>query len=136
MPSSPTSPSRFHSSISLALLLLLAPASACDGEESCGVGDAPATGLVASATGVSLTLADVRVIDLTGTADGCTYDFESTQPAPTGTVTATGVCANGTDPAGFALTIDGTITVKRTCGATVDAVALALAGTVAVTSRD
>lgn len=191
MPSSLTSPSRFRSSTSLALLLLVA----CDGDETCGVGDAPASGLVASTGAVALTygdlsslsgndcpdptapsgvvslsiegrtadgtglvtfciprpdllgtgaralgntpsMADVRVIDLTGTADGCTYDFESTLPAPTGTVTATGVCANGTDPAGFALTVDGTVTVTRTCGATVDSVTLELAGTVAVTSRD
>lgn len=196
MPSSLTSPPRSRSSISLALLVaVVALAPACDDDETCGVGSAPASGLVASATGVTLTygdlsslsgndcpdpaapsgvvslsiegrtadgtglvtfciprpdqlgsgaralgntptMADVRVIDLTGMAAGCSYDFESTLPAPTGTVTASGVCANGTDPAGFALTIDGTVTVTRTCGATVDSVALTLAGTVAVTSRD
>ncbi len=74
---------------------------------------------------------DVQVVDVTGSASGCNYGVD---PAaiPTGSVTATGVCANGTDPAGFALTITGSIGMRQTCGATVTPATGTLAGTTAV----
>lgn len=78
---------------------------------------------------------EIRVVDFSGMANNCTFALDGTLP-PTGTATGTGVCKNGTDPAGFALAITGTVNLRRTCGATVDSVALALAGKVAVTSRD
>ncbi len=81
-------------------------------------------------------MGDVRVIDLQATTATCSYRARSTLPAPTGTVTATGVCDNGTNPAGFALSIDGALMVERTCGATVDQIPITIAGRVAVTSRD
>jgi hypothetical protein len=80
-------------------------------------------------------MAEMRLVDFTGMANGCTFARDAAKP-PIGTGTGTGVCNNGTDPAGFALTLTGTIHAKRTCGATVDDVALTLAGKVAVTSRD
>ena len=85
--------------------------------------------------GTTGNMGQLRVVDFSAMANGCTFALDSTMP-PTGTATGTGVCKNGTDPAGFALAIAGTINLRRTCGATVDTVALTLAGEVAVTSRD
>lgn len=79
--------------------------------------------------------ADIRVIDLRGTVDGCSYAADASAP-PSGIGYGTGVCDNGTSAAGFALTIDGAVGLRRTCGTTVDTVAVSIAGTVAVTSRD
>ncbi len=73
----------------------------------------------------------VKVVDVTGTSNGCSFVPDSAV-APTGTATASGICNNGTSHAGFALTLDGTIQLKRTCGATVDSVSATLSGTVAV----
>ena len=76
---------------------------------------------------------DVVVVD-TGAdiGGGCTLSHAAT-PAPTGTVTSSGACGNGSDAAGFALTFEnGVVPVKRTCGANVDVLMLALTGTVAV----
>jgi hypothetical protein len=84
--------------------------------------------------GTSMSMADVRIFDLSGTADNCTLTLDATRP-PTGTAIGLGVCGNGTDPAGFALDVDGAVSLKRTCGATVDTVAVTLSGRVAVTKR-
>ena len=149
------------------------------GDDSCGPDGAPATGLVASAQGVTLTYgglsslagndcndpaapgvisvsirgmqidgaatgvltlciprpdllmdgprtlglvgstADIRIIAVEGTVDGegesCSFALDQSRP-PTGQGTATGVCASATDPAGFALELDGAVTLERTCG--------------------
>jgi hypothetical protein len=77
----------------------------------------------------------VQIIDAQGEGDGCTFSFDDTAP-PTGTATAAGLCDNGANPAGFALTVDGSYTMKRTCGATVDTVTVTVNGTVAVTSTE
>ena len=76
---------------------------------------------------------DVKVVDVTGTAGGCSFVPDRTT-APTGTVTATGVCNNGTSHAGFALTVDGTVQLKRTCGATMDSVSATVSGTMAISA--
>lgn len=76
--------------------------------------------------------ADVQVIDVFGAADGCSYRLAAA-PAPTGTVTASGVCGAGRDPAGFALDFAGQVTLERTCGSGPTAnVTAALSGAVAV----
>jgi hypothetical protein len=80
-------------------------------------------------------MGQIRVVDFSGMANGCTFALDSATP-PTGTAKGTGVCNNGTDKAGFALELNGMVTARRTCGATVDSVTLTLAGKVAVTSRD
>lgn len=85
--------------------------------------------------GTSLSMADVRIFDLSGEADGCTFALDSSRP-PTGTAVGLGVCGNGADPAGFALELDGALSLRRTCGATLDSVAVTLTGRVAVSSRD
>ena len=75
--------------------------------------------------------APVHLIDIAGSANGCTFKIDRTVPA-TGKASASGVCGNGDDPAGFALVFDGGVTLQRTCGATVDSVAFTLSGTIAV----
>lgn len=71
------------------------------------------------------------VIDVAGTTDTCSYTIDRALPA-SGSVSATGMCGDGIDPAGFALVVEGALTLKRTCGATVDSVAVTLRGRVAV----
>jgi hypothetical protein len=84
--------------------------------------------------GTALSTADVRIFDLGGTAGGCSYALDSTRP-PIGTATGTGVCSDGTDPAGFAIELDGNVSLRRTCGQTIDLIAVTLSGRVAVSLR-
>jgi hypothetical protein len=105
--------------------------------------DAGETGLITLCIGrpdllasQSLTLGaepatDVHVVDLNATASGCTLTIDRSAP-PAGTASSSGLCGNGSDAAGFALTIDATIALTRTCGATVDTVPVTLRGRVAV----
>lgn len=75
---------------------------------------------------------DVKIVDLAADiGGGCTL-APAASMAPSGTVVATGMCGNGTDGAGFALRFDGIVPMKRTCGAQVDILDLALSGTVAI----
>lgn len=73
--------------------------------------------------------AQVRVVDLAGTSNGCTFTIDRTQP-PSGTAHASGLCGHGSE--GFALVVDGALSLTRTCGATVDATPVLLHGRVAV----
>jgi hypothetical protein len=75
--------------------------------------------------------APVQVVDLTATTGSCTVKIDRSH-APTGTVSASGLCDNGKNAAGFALELDATLTLTRTCGSTIDAVPIALHGRVAV----
>lgn len=88
----------------------------------------------ARSLGTATSNAEIRVIDLGGSANNCTYAVNSAQPA-TGSGGGTGVCENGVDPAGFALTLDGALQLRRTCGTTVDTVNVTLRGRVAVGLR-
>lgn len=166
----------------------IAGAAGC-GDDSCGPGGAPDTGLVASSSAVTLSYgqltgglnndcpasdapagvtsmtiggpqqggqglitlcvgrpdllgkqalalgfdaaAPVRIFDLTGSSNGCTFKVDRTMPA-TGMAQASGLCGNGSDAAGFALAVDATVSLTRTCGATVDSVPVMLHGRVAV----
>ena len=87
------------------------------------------------ALGSTAGMGEARVIDFSGMAGGCSFAYDSTMP-PTGTMTATGICKNGTAKEGFALDISGMVTLRRTCGATIDSVTVMVTGKVAVTSRD
>jgi hypothetical protein len=162
---------------------LLAPG--C-GDDSCGPGDAPAYGLLASNADVTLTYGNLsaganndcpaadapsgvismtidgtqkdgtslitfcvprpdklasglqlgsefKIIDFNGELDGCTYAFEGGVPA--GMVTASGICDNGTNDAGFALTFDGNFVLRQTCQTATNMIALSLSGTVAVAAK-
>jgi hypothetical protein len=84
--------------------------------------------------GTAISTADVRIIDLGGSADGCTFRLDISQ-APTGAAQATGVCDNGDSPEGFALSFDGAVGMRRTCGATTDTVAATLRGRIAIARR-
>jgi hypothetical protein len=74
---------------------------------------------------------DVQIVDVTDSTASCTYGLDESV-TPTGTLTATGVCGNGTSNQGFAMTVTGTIGMKSTCAGTITPVSGALAGTVAV----
>ena len=74
---------------------------------------------------------DVHVVDLSGTANGCMLTVDRSQP-PDGTASSSGLCGNGSDAAGFALVLDATVALTRTCGTTVDSVPVTLRGRVAV----
>jgi hypothetical protein len=84
--------------------------------------------------GTTLSNADLRIIDLRGNADGCMFTIDTTR-LPTGAAQATGVCENGDSPDGFALAIDGAVSLRRTCGTAVDTVSVTLRGRVAVARR-
>jgi hypothetical protein len=75
--------------------------------------------------------AAVRVFEINGQANGCTFSVDRSQ-LPGGTASASGLCGNGSDAAGFALTIDATVALTRTCGTTIDTVPVTLSGRVAV----
>jgi hypothetical protein len=176
----------------LSLGLALGGAAGCGGgEDRCGPGGAPDSGLIASGGGLSLTYGqlrgspnrdcpspgapsslisltldgvqtdagstglitlcigrpdllagqplplgaepstDVHVVDLNGTAGGCMLTVDRGSP-PSGTASSSGLCGNGSDAAGFALTIDATVALTRTCGSTGDTVPVTLRGRVAV----
>lgn len=84
--------------------------------------------------GTSQSMADVRIFDLSGETGGCTYTLDSTRP-PSGNVGGIGVCGNGDSESGFALDFDGALSLRRTCGSTIDTVAVQITGKVAVAKR-
>jgi hypothetical protein len=75
--------------------------------------------------------AAVRLIDVTGSTTTCSFTIDPSQPV-TGSATASGLCGNGSDAAGFALVLDGALSLTRTCGPAVDSVQITLHGRVAV----
>jgi hypothetical protein len=75
--------------------------------------------------------APIRVTEVTGTSNACSFAFDASQP-PTGQGSAHGACDAGTNAKGFALELDGTVALTRTCDAMVDQVSATLRGTVAV----
>jgi hypothetical protein len=83
--------------------------------------------------GPNLSTSEVRVIGLTGSDASCSYMVDTTPTAavPTGSVTADGLCDGGMST-GFALAVDGFLSLRRTCGTTIDSVQVSLRGTVAV----
>jgi hypothetical protein len=195
---SPSPTDRADRPITLATLAGLAAAAALGlagcGDDACGPGGAPQTGLVASSDAVtlefgglsgginndcpapdapegviSLTIegrqtgdplglitfciprpdllmaglrtlgleqsnADIRIVDLSGNANSCMFTIDTSR-LPTGQAEATGVCDNGDSPDGFALSIDGALSLRRTCGVNVDTVGVTLRGRVAVGHR-
>jgi hypothetical protein len=81
----------------------------------------------------------VRIVDVSGQADGCTFRFDDTIE-PSGTATGSGVCADetgasGGNELGFSLELSGELTLERTCGATIDSVSVTLSGRVIVAAQ-
>lgn len=165
-------------------------AAGCGGSPACGPGDAPASGLVATGAGITLTYGGLsggqnhdcpdhsapsvqsltitgmqtdgpgyfticvprpdklgsglpigavggpgaQLITVSGTTAGCMFDI-ALSSAPTGTISGKGVCDNGASKDGWAMTLNGTASLTRTCGMTMDTVAVTLSGTVAVAAQ-
>jgi hypothetical protein len=76
----------------------------------------------------------IRIIDVNGEANGCTFMYDSSRIA-TGTVHVRGMCDNGTNDAGYALGLTGNMSLRRNCGGTLDSVAVELSGNVAVKQK-
>jgi hypothetical protein len=74
---------------------------------------------------------DVKIVEITGMDENCNYTLDSGH-IPTGTVQGIGVCANGTDTAGFGLIFNGFIGLRRTCATTTDSVSVGITGNVAI----
>lgn len=75
--------------------------------------------------------APVRLTDFAGDANNCSFAVDKTQPV-TGNATSSGLCGNGSDAAGFAIELNGSLTLTRTCSTTTDSVQVTLHGRVAV----
>jgi hypothetical protein len=91
----------------------------------------PHPDLLADGVPLDRSTTGVRVVDLNGEADGCAYTLQGLRPTA-GTVKASGLCDLGADKAGFALTVDGNLSLDRDCGTSTDTIAVTLSGTVAV----
>jgi hypothetical protein len=76
----------------------------------------------------------VRIIDLNGEVEGCTYSIDSLRPV-LGSASASGLCDNGADAAGYALTVDGALSLRRMCPTTSDTIAVSFDGTAAIEAR-
>lgn len=76
----------------------------------------------------------LRIIDLYGEKDGCTYMYVGSPPA-TGTVHSSGMCDNGTNDAGYGLAFDGNLLLRRDCSTTVDTIAVEIGGVVIVKQK-
>jgi hypothetical protein len=76
----------------------------------------------------------LRIIDVNGEANGCTFKYDSSRVA-TGMVHSRGLCDNGTNDNGYAIGITGNVSLRRTCGTTIDSVAVELSGMVAVKQK-
>jgi hypothetical protein len=74
---------------------------------------------------------EFRVINFDGEAGGCTYELASGTQA-TGTARASGLCDDGANDAGYALTLDGSVTLLRTCPTSTDMIPFEVHGTTAV----
>jgi hypothetical protein len=70
------------------------------------------------------------LVDVSGTVGSCSFTLAGA--AASGTLDATGACANGTDHAGFAMTLDAGTMLAQSCGGTPTQVSTTITGTVAV----
>jgi len=77
---------------------------------------------------------EVQLVDLSSTVNSCMLMLNSTA-VPSGTVTVDGMCDNGQNKAGYAITVTGNAVLSRDCGGTIDMVPVALSGTVAVSAQ-
>jgi hypothetical protein len=81
-----------------------------------------------------------RIIDLNGEVGGCRYQFDAARPV-TGTFAASGLCDAGANKAGYAITIDGALSLKlapqqpATCTKTSHDVEVTFGGTTKITAR-
>lgn len=76
----------------------------------------------------------VQLIDVTGRVDGCLLRLPVGQ-TPTGTITFTGFCDDGTHPDGYSVEMNGSVGATLDCGAdagTPQSVTITLGGSAAV----
>jgi hypothetical protein len=73
----------------------------------------------------------INLVSVNAEAGGCTFALDRST-APEATATFTGYCADGSDPAGYAIELAGSVTLARTCGADIDTVTVELGGAAAV----
>jgi hypothetical protein len=85
----------------------------------------------AQALGANVPAAEVRIVDLSASANGCSFGIDQAQPV-TGNATSSGLCGNGSDTAGFALVLDGALSLTRSCATGDDSIRVTLHGRVAV----
>lgn len=76
----------------------------------------------------------VQIIDLNGEADGCSFTIDRMRPT-LGTASTSGLCDNGANPAGYALTVDGNLSLTRTCPTMNDTIAVSFTGTAAIANQ-
>lgn len=79
--------------------------------------------------------AGVVIEDVGADTGGCTLRLDRQGAAPTGTLTATGLCDDGADAAGFAMALAGEVSVIRTCGDVSESLRVTLSGRVAVAAQ-
>jgi hypothetical protein len=82
---------------------------------------------------IPLGTSGARIIDLKGTVDDCMYAFDSSRPV-TGTVMTFGLCDNGANSAGYAIGVDGNVSMTRMCPTMNDTLAVAFNGKAAVSA--
>lgn len=73
----------------------------------------------------------VEVVDVSGQIDGCQIARDSGEAA-TGTITFIGYCADGLEPAGYAIELSATFPGTRTCAGVDEPVDLVLSGSASV----
>lgn len=76
----------------------------------------------------------VRLVEVNASVDPCTYRFDFS-PDPSGTITFSGYCDSGLHEAGYAITLDGSVTLRQVCGGDLETIIVDLAGSAAVRKR-
>jgi hypothetical protein len=61
----------------------------------------------------------VHLVDLNGSLGTCTFALDAARPIG-GVIRASGLCNDGTNPAGFSVTVDGFATLMDSCAASVE----------------
>lgn len=77
----------------------------------------------------------VKVVDIFAEADSCSFELADGE-SPSGAARFDGLCDHGANPAGYSLSLDGDVVLRRECATSTDLVAVRLAGTVAVQARE
>lgn len=72
-----------------------------------------------------------RFEDFNAEANGCTFELAK-ETEPTGTARASGLCDDGANPAGYALTLAGSVMLLRTCSGIAETIPFQLRGTTGV----
>jgi len=78
----------------------------------------------------------VEVVDVRGAVGDCTVTLDGAGAPPSGSASAAGLCDGGVHPDGFALSLDGEVSITRTCtGMPPEALRVKLAGRAAIAGQ-